>query len=145
MMRQRLAGSASSSQKMLSVEEVFRRSASASNPMAFSSRSAFRRWQINEAADGEDFSFLKQVHDLLKKVEDQWQQLAGQVVHVDAAGDSFQNLLNMMGLHATSVDFARRIGTYKTVLWNRAHLMIGGNFNTSDPIIRYFQEITSRG
>ena len=107
--------------------------------------SAFRRWQINEAADGEDFSFLKQVHDLLKKVEDQWQQLARQVVHVDAAGDSFQNLLNMMGLHATSVDFARRIGTYKTVLWNRAHLMIGGNFNTSDPIIRYFQEITARG
>jgi hypothetical protein len=107
--------------------------------------SAFRKWEINAAADGENFSFLKQVHDVLKKVEDQWQQLSGQVAHVDAAGDSFEKLLNMMGLHATSVDFARRIGTYKTMLWNRAHLLIGGNFSTSDPIVRYFQEITSRG
>ena len=98
--------------------------------------SAFRKWQTNEAVDGEDFPFLRQVHDVLKKVEDQWQQLVGQVAHVDAAGDSFKNLLNMLGLHATSVDFARRIGTYKTTLWNVAHLRIGRNFPSSDPIMQ---------
>lgn len=107
--------------------------------------SAFSKWQINETVDGKDSSFLRQAHDLLKKVEDQWQQLVGQVAHVDGPGDPFEKLLNMLGLQATSVDYARRIGTYKTMLWNAAHLRIGRNFTSSDPILGYFLEITSRG
>jgi len=107
--------------------------------------SAFSKWQINETVDGKDSSFLRQAHDVLKKVEDQWQQLVGQVAHVDGPGDSFEKLLNMLGLQATSVDYERRIGTYKTMLWNAAHLRIGRNFTSADPIMRYFQEITSRG
>ncbi len=107
--------------------------------------STFRKWQTNEAVDGEDFFFLRQVHDVLKKVEEQWQSLVPQVAHVDAAGDSFKNLLNVLGLHATSVDFARRIGTYQTMLWNLAHFWTGENFSAASPIGRYFQEITSRG
>lgn len=108
--------------------------------------SAFGRWQIDDRVDGEDAAFLRQVHDVLQKVEAQWQQLVSQVSHVDAPGDSFAHLLNILGLHATSVDFQRRrIGTYQTFLWNLAHLMIGGNFGGSDPIGRYFQEVSSRG
>lgn len=107
--------------------------------------STFSKWQINETVDGKDSSFLRQAHDLLKKVEDQWQQLVGQIAHVDGPGDPFEKLLNMLGLQATSVDYARRIGTYKTMLWNTAHLRIGRNFTSSDPVMRYFQEITSRG
>lgn len=107
--------------------------------------SAFNKWQINETVDGEDSPFLHQTHDVMKKVQGQWQQLVGRVAHVDAPGDSFEKLLNMLGLHATSVDFARRIGTYKTMLWNLAHLRIGRNFLSSDPIMHYFQEITARG
>ncbi|HEX8775479.1 MAG TPA: hypothetical protein VF735_18060 [Pyrinomonadaceae bacterium] len=107
--------------------------------------SAFGKWQVNEKVDGEDSPFLRQAHDLMKKAENQWQQLVGQVSHVDAGGDSFKNLLNILGLHATSVDFARRIGTYKTMLWNLAHLRTGRNFASSDPTARYFQEISSRG
>lgn len=107
--------------------------------------SAFDRWQVNDVVDGEETAFLRQVHDVLVKVEAQWQQLVGQVSHVDAPGDSFAHLLNILGLQATSVDFQRRIGTYQTFLWNLAHLMIGGNFGGNNPMVRYFQDITSRG
>ncbi len=107
--------------------------------------SAFNRWQVNDGVDGEDAAFLRQVHDVLVKVETQWQQLVGQVSRVDAPGDSFAHLLNILGLQATSVDYQRRVGTYQTFLWNLAHLMIGGNFGGSDPMVRYFQDVTKRG
>jgi hypothetical protein len=107
--------------------------------------SAFGKWRTDDRVDGEDAAFLRQVHDILVRVEGQWQQLVGQVAHVDAPGDSFAQLLNVLGLQATSVDYNRRIGTYKTMLWNLAHLMIGGNFGGSDPVVRYFQEVSSRG
>ena len=81
---------------------------------------------------------------MLIKVETQWQQLVGQVSHVDAPGDSFAHLLNILGLQATSVDYQRRIGTYQTFLWNLAHLMIGGNFGGNDPMVRYFQRDHAR-
>lgn len=105
----------------------------------------FRRWQIDERIDGEDAAFLRRAHEVLIKVEAQWQQLVGQVSTVDAPGDSFAHLLNILGLHASSVDYQRRIGTYQTFLWNLAHLMIGGNFGGSNPMVRYFQEVSSRG
>jgi hypothetical protein len=107
--------------------------------------SAFRRWQPNQFVDGEEFSFLAQAHEVLQRVEDQWQQLVPQVKHADSPGDSFANLLNILGLHATSVDFARRLGTYENVLWNLAHFYIGGIIPGSGPIGDYFREISSRG
>jgi hypothetical protein len=107
--------------------------------------SAFNRWQVNEKIDGDESAFLRQVHDVLTKVETQWQSLTGQVSHVDAPGDSFAHLLNVLGLQATSVDYQRRIGTYQAFLWNLAHLMIGGDFGGNNPMARYFQDITRRG
>jgi hypothetical protein len=107
--------------------------------------SAFGRWQVNEKIDGEESAFLRQVHEVLTKVEAQWQQLVGQVSHVDASGDSFANLLNILGLQATSVDYQRRVGTYQAFLWNLAHLMIGGDFGGNHPMVRYFRDISSRG
>ncbi|HEX6284340.1 MAG TPA: hypothetical protein VFZ71_05670, partial [Pyrinomonadaceae bacterium] len=107
--------------------------------------SAFRRWQPNQVIDGEDFPFLAEAHEVLRRVEDQWQQLVPQVKHADSPGDSFANLLNILGLHATSVDFARRLGTYENMLWNLAHFLIGGIIPGSGPIGDYFRDITSRG
>lgn len=107
--------------------------------------SAFGRWQITPAIDGEDASFLSQTYDVLRRVEVHWQQLTPQVVHTDGPGDPFVKLLNMLGLHATSVDFRRRIGTYRTSLWNLAHFWFGGNFPGSSPLAAYFQEIATRG
>jgi hypothetical protein len=107
--------------------------------------SAFNRWQVNEKIDGDESAFLRQVHEVLTKVEAQWQQLIGQVSTVDAPGDSFAHLFNILGLQATSVDYQRRIGTYQAFLWNLAHLMIGGNFGGDNPMVRYFRDISSRG
>ncbi|HEY2962790.1 MAG TPA: hypothetical protein VGJ37_10270, partial [Pyrinomonadaceae bacterium] len=105
--------------------------------------SAFRRWQTNRLIDGEEFNFLAQVHQKLSRVEDQWQQLVSQVAHVDSAGDPFVKLLNMLGLHATSVDFQRRIGTHQALLWNVANfgILIG----LTGALGTYFNEVTRRG
>jgi hypothetical protein len=107
--------------------------------------SAFARWQVNDAVDGDDAALLRQVHSVLTRVETQWEQLVVQVSRVDAPGDSFAHLLNILGLQATSVDYQRRIGTYQAFLWNLAHLMIGGNFGGNDPMVRYFRDVSSRG
>lgn len=107
--------------------------------------SAFNRWQVNAAIDGEDTAFLSEAYDVMTKVEAQWQQLVAQVSHVDAPGDSFVHLLNILGLQATSVDYQRRIGTYEAFLWNLAHLMIGGNFGGDNPMVQYFRDVSSRG
>jgi hypothetical protein len=106
--------------------------------------SAFRRWQINQLIDGEDFSFIGQAHQVLTRVEDQWQQLVSQVAHVDAPGDAFANLLNMLGLHPTSVDVQRRIATYRDLLWNVANFFGGGQVRAGGPTAAYFQEIETR-
>jgi len=107
--------------------------------------SAFGRWLPSDDLEGDDAPFLRQVHDVLVKVEAQWQQLVPQVSRVDAPGDSFVHLLNILGLQPTSAGFERRIGTYQTFLWNLAHLMIGGNFGGDDPMARYFHDVTARG
>jgi hypothetical protein len=104
--------------------------------------SAFRKWQTNRLIDGEDFGFLGQVHQKLSRVEDQWQQLVSQVAHVDAPGDPFVKLLNMLGLHATSVDFQRRIGTHQALLWNIANF--GIFIGATGPVGAYFNEVTRR-
>ena len=104
--------------------------------------SAFRKWQPDRLIDGEDFTFLAQVHEKLRTVENQWQQLVSQVAHVDGPGDPFAKLLNMLGLQATSVDYRRRLGTFESVLWNA-----GGFFApaTPGPIGAYFREVAARG
>ncbi|MCH5377862.1 MAG: hypothetical protein JJ992_28230, partial [Planctomycetes bacterium] len=106
--------------------------------------SAFKRWQVDDRIDGGEAVFLRRVHEVLGKVEGQWQQLVGQVAHVDAPGDSFANLLNILGLQATSVDYRRRIGTYQDFLWNLSHWLIGGNIDSSNPMASYFRDIVSR-
>ncbi len=105
--------------------------------------SAFRRWQPDRFIDGDDFSFMGDTHEVLRIVEDQWQQLVSQVVHVDAPGDSFANLLNMLGLHATSVDYQRRLATHQNILWNVANFT-SGETRPAGPRAAYFEEITSR-
>ena len=88
-------------------------SASANNPTEFLSPADSASGRSMKRSTAKIVLFLRQAYDLMKKVQDQWQQLVGQVAHVDQPGDSFEKLLNMLGLNATSVDFARRIGTLK--------------------------------
>jgi hypothetical protein len=104
--------------------------------------SAFRKWQANRLIDGEEFTFLGEVHAKLSTVETQWQQLVSQVAHVDGPGDSFVKLLNMLGLQASSVDFQRRIGTHEAFLWNLANFAIF--IGATGPVGTYFNEVTRR-
>ena len=105
--------------------------------------SAFRKWQPNRLIDG-DFIFLGKVHAKLSKVEQHWQQLVSQVAHVDGPGDSFTKLLNMLGLHASSVDFQRRLGTHEALLWNIVNFGFINIFDVLSPAPPYFEHITLR-
>ena len=91
-------------------------------------------------------AFLRRGARVLIRVEAQWQQLVGQVLHVDAPGDSFAHLLNILGLQATSVRLQRRRAYTRSFLWNLAHLTIGGNFGPAihRSEVRYFQRLDAR-
>jgi hypothetical protein len=81
--------------------------------------SDFSRWKYPQA-DGpfvlvgpfqEQLSFLKKLHDLLLKLEQIWDGIAGTLPFVGKAdSDSSDVLMNILGLHPTSVEFFQRIG-----------------------------------
>lgn len=89
--------------------------------------SDFSRWKWGREAEGSDFAFLDELKDVLEKVQATWRSLADRVSHVDAPGDPYANLLSMLGLHATSVEFHRRNAVGQEFLWN----YLSFNFLTS--------------
>ncbi len=52
--------------------------------------------------------FVSRLHALLNKLDEEWEQLVQQVSYVGKSGDPHQHLLDILGLHATSVDFFHR-------------------------------------
>jgi len=80
--------------------------------------SAFDKWKTDFKVDGESTSFLAHLYKVLKTMQDQWQELTKDVIHVDASGDAFSNLLNMLGLQPGSVSFRQRRAYHKSYLWN---------------------------
>lgn len=89
--------------------------------------SDFSRWTYTQA-DGpfglvgpfrEQLAFLKSLHDLLLKLEQIWDGIAGTLPFVGKAGsDSSDVLMNVLGLHPTSVEFFQRIGYSDEYLGN---------------------------
>ena len=112
--------------------------------------SAFNRWQPNDRADGPRTPFLTELSAILKQIESQWQTLSQQVLHVDAPGDAFANLLDMLGLQATSATFAQRRAYARSYLWNFAHFTAGRSFDVGnegasiEPQERYFQRLDAK-
>ena len=80
--------------------------------------SDFSRWkyppagQFVQTADfRERIAFLKNLHQLLLKLETSWEGIAAGLPFVGkAAGDPSDTLMNILGLHPTSVEFFQRIG-----------------------------------
>ena len=80
--------------------------------------SDFSRWkyppagQFVQTADfRERIAFLKNLHQLLLKLETTWEGIAAGLPFVGkAAGDPSDTLMNILGLHPTSVEFFQRIG-----------------------------------
>ncbi|HET9196062.1 MAG TPA: hypothetical protein VFO21_24455 [Vicinamibacterales bacterium] len=112
--------------------------------------SAFNSWQPDSRVDGALTAFLSELHPILLRIEGHWQTLSQQVRHVDASGDAFDNLLDLLGLQATSASFARRRAYGKSYLWNYAHFTAGRSFNVANsgasitPVERYFQRLDAK-
>jgi predicted nucleic acid-binding Zn-ribbon protein len=82
--------------------------------------SDFSRWQYPQSDGGpfgrvgtfeEQLVFLRNLHSVLLKLEQIWDGIAGTLPFVGKPGsDSSDVLMNILGLHPTSVEFFQRIG-----------------------------------
>ena len=112
--------------------------------------SAFNSWHADSRVDGPLTPFLTKLHPILKHIEGHWETLSQQVRHVDAPGDALDNLLDMLGLQATSASFAQRRAYGKSYLWNYAHFTAGRSFDVGnsgpsiEPVERYFQRLDAK-
>lgn len=82
--------------------------------------SDFSKWRWSHETDTGQFAFLSQLYGVLRKLETIWRSLLPGVARINAPGDSFQNLLMTLGLHATSAEFHRRHAVGKDYIWNYA-------------------------
>lgn len=63
------------------------------------------------------------IYDNLSRVLPIWQKALSEVAQVGKPGDPHENLLDMLGLHATSIDFHRRHAVGADFLYNYAQLV----------------------
>lgn len=82
--------------------------------------SDFSAWKWSQKEEGDRFSYLNKLQEIAMLVEAKFKELLKQnkIAHVDAAGDAYENLLSVLGLSATSVEFYRRYGIGKETIWN---------------------------
>jgi hypothetical protein len=81
--------------------------------------SDFSRWQrFLQAEDPDDVPFLNKLYEALRRADATWRWKSAEVPHVGASGDPYQNLLSMVGLHATSVEYYRRHAVGQEYIWN---------------------------
>lgn len=109
-----------------------------SQPYGILPTTVFSRWQWSRELEGPGFNFLSQLSNVIQRIDQQWDNLVSRVPHVGSPGDSFQNLLNMLGLHASSVEFYRRQAVGKEYLWNYQQ------FSSSNKSARRFQDILNK-
>ena len=83
-------------------------------PYGIVATSAFSRWSYMAprhtvaSSAPNNTPFEKQIYDFLLKLQPHWEQWAKQVSHAGKSGDTQQNLLDILGLHASSADFHHR-------------------------------------
>lgn len=78
----------------------------------------------------DQFRFVDRMHRLIKIADEQWTELAGQVSYVGKPGvDPHQALLDVVGLHPSSVEYYQRYAETAEQLYNRFKLSgIGAAF-----------------
>lgn len=93
--------------------------------------SAFERWKFprddTHTVHSPHPSISERIYALLARLVPVWQAQLNKVSHVGKPGDSFAHLLNILGLHATSVEFHRRHAVGLDFLYNYAQL-VGENW-----------------
>ena len=80
--------------------------------------SDFSRWKWSREVEGAALPSLDFVYEKMRKVEKTMVELIPGAARVGAPGDSFQNLLSVLGLNPTSVEFYRRYAVGLEYLWN---------------------------
>lgn len=80
-------------------------------------------------AGGGDAAFLRALYMLLRRVEADFEPLLEKVSHIGKPGDAHQILLDVVGLHAGSVEFRQRYAESFDQLFNRLSMQgAGGAF-----------------
>ena len=102
--------------------------------------SDFSRWKYREIDDDpfvlvgtfeEQFAFYRDLHGFLLKLEQIWDGIAGTLPFVGKPGsDSSDVLMNILGLHPTSVEFFQRIGYSSEYLSNLLSFKGQGRYAT---------------
>ena len=80
----------------------------------------------------------RRLHALLTKMDTAWDQMVSEVAYIGKSGDPHQNLLDVIGLHANSVEFHQRYSESIQQLYNQLTLQFGHGFG--DLIADYINE-----
>ncbi len=75
--------------------------------------------------------YLGGLYDVLRRFDADWRAMASGASHVGAAGNPHQILLDIVGLHPSSAEFAQRYGESLDELYNRLNLGGWGNLITA--------------
>jgi hypothetical protein len=86
--------------------------------------SALSRWRYPSAIIGNQiiYPFEKYLYDVLMRLDQEWNKLVPRISHAGRAGDAQQNLLDILGLHASSAEFYRRFAVSLEQLHNMLKL-----------------------
>jgi hypothetical protein len=74
--------------------------------------SSFGQWNQTESMlrDGKSDSFETRLYSVISFFEKHWKPLVSQLSHISKTGDPSKNLMDVLGLHPTSVEFFQLVG-----------------------------------
>lgn len=76
----------------------------------------------------EKHSFTESVYRLVNKIDTTWNELVSQVSYVGKSGDAHQVLLDVLGLHANSVEFHQRYSQSIQYIYNQLNQQLRDPF-----------------
>lgn len=77
---------------------------------------AFSKWEYSDSDT--DAEFKRQMQKIIKKLDSTWAEKVKSVAHVGATDDPDKDLLNMLGLHASSIEYYQRESLGENFIWN---------------------------
>jgi hypothetical protein len=83
-------------------------------------------------------NFLARLYNVLMTMDAEWKSMMNSVPHVgQTSGDPHQVLLDVLGLHANSVEFHQRYAQTLTQLYNHISLIRGPGFGSLTAVKYY--------
>jgi len=84
--------------------------------------SVFSRWKWSREYD----PFFTDLYSVLRHLDKKWTSLSREVTHAGSSSDPDNDLLDILGLHASSVEFYKRFGAGATYLYNLVGFTVEG-------------------